>query len=129
MADNLTLRDGNGQPFTLRTKDLSGAGLHAYFSMVVTAIPTPVGTAQTVALSTTVDTTLVVPAGGTHAQLTVDSGAGDMRYWENGTSPSATAGWDVPSGNAAELTNLANVKMRSTSGAPNVQYACRRYDQ
>jgi hypothetical protein len=82
---------------------------------------------QTIALSTTADATLTIPAGATHALLTVDVGSGDMRYWENGASPSATTGFDVPAGSGAELTNLPNIRMRSTAGTPNVQVGYRKY--
>lgn len=59
----------------------------------------------------------------------VVSGSRGARYCENGTSPSTTAGLDILAGGGAELANLANVKIRSTSGSPNVQIAYRRYNQ
>lgn len=128
MADNITFRDGNGATFVLRAKQYANS-TYSYYVGVVTAIPTALSGSQTIALATGADATLTVPSNATHALMTVDGGQGDARYWENGTSPSSTAGWDIPAGSGAELTNLANVKIRSTSGTPSVQIGYRRYDQ
>lgn len=127
MSDNIQFKDGNGVAYTLRTKDLSGSGLQAFYSMVVTAVPTVLTGNQTIALSTSSDATFTVPSGATHALSTVDGGSGDARFWEDGSSPSTTAGLDIPSGSGAEFTNLANVKVRSTTGTPNLQASYRKY--
>lgn len=124
MADNITVTPGSGA--TMRTKELS-AGVHAQTVMVVTMLPTVVAGNQTLTVSTTPDTTLTVPTGATHALMTVDTGGGDIRYWEDGSSPSTSAGLLVPAGSAAELTNLSSVKMRSTTGTAAVNISYRKY--
>jgi hypothetical protein len=82
---------------------------------------------QTISVGTGADSTLTVPGGATHALLTVDTGGGNIRYWEDGSSPSTTAGLLVTAGGAAELTNLANVKMRATTGTVAVNVSYRKY--
>lgn len=81
---------------------------------------------QTLTVSTSV-ITLTVPGTATHAFITVE--AGDIRYWEDGSNPSATTGLYLPAGGSAELTNLANLKFIKASGQPdaaiNVSY--RKY--
>lgn len=127
MADNdLTVVAADGTTKTLRSKDV-GAGVQVQVVEVATMIPTPVVGSETIAVGTAVDAVLTVPVGATHALLTVDTGGGDVRYWEDGTSPSSAAGLLIPAGGVAELTNLANVKMRSTVGNVNVNVAYRKY--
>lgn len=127
MSDNVTFRDGNQQTFTLRTKDLGG-GVHAYYTMVVTAIPVVIAGNQSLSLGTGSDTTLTVPAGATHALGTIDSSqTGSARYWEDGSSPSATTGFEIPAGSGAELTNLANIKLRGSIAAVPFQVGYRKY--
>ena len=96
-------------------------------NVVVTMVPTILSGNQTISVTTASDSTLSVPTGATHALATVDTGGGDMRYWEDGSSPSTSAGLLVPAGGAAELTNLASVKMRSTTGTVAVNVSYRKY--
>ena len=124
MADNLGVTPGSGA--TMRTWELS-TGIHAQATGVITMKPTVLSGNQTLTLSTGSDTSLTVPTGATHALLTVDTGGGDARYWEDGSSPSASAGLLVPAGGAAELTTLASVKLRSTSGSVAVNVSYRKY--
>lgn len=124
MTDNLGVTPGTGA--TMRTKELS-AGIHAQVVGVLTMIPTIVSGNETLTIGTSSDTTMSVPAGATHALATIDTGGGDMRYWEDGSSPSATAGLLVPAGGAAELTNLASVKMRGSAAGVKVNVSYRKY--
>lgn len=124
MADDLAVTPGSGA--IMRTKQLA-SGSHAQVVMVVTCPPTAVAGNQTLSVTTAADTTLTVPAGATHALLTVDTGAGDIRYWEDGSSPSSTAGLLVPAGGVAELAIPATTKLRSTSGTTVIQVSYRKY--
>jgi hypothetical protein len=125
MTDNFQVTPGTG--ITLRTKDLSGKHLQVLFA--ASMIPTVVAGNQTLSVGTGSDTTLTVPSGATHALITVDSGGGNIRFWEDGTSPSTTNGLLISAGSAAELTNLSNIKMRATTGTVAVNISYRRYDQ
>lgn len=124
MADNITVSPGSGA--TIRTDEQSG--IHILFNYVATAPPTVMSGQQTLSVTTTADVTLTVPTNATHALMTVDTGGGDIRYWENNTSPSSTQGLLVTAGSAAELVNLSQVRMRSTSGTVAVNISYRRYD-
>jgi hypothetical protein len=124
MADNLGVSPGSGA--SLRTKELA-AGVHAQVVALLTMIPTILTGNQTLSVATGADTTLTVPTGATHALMTVDTGGGDIRYWEDGSSPSASAGLLVPAGGAAELTNLGNVKLRATTGTVAINVSYRKY--
>lgn len=126
MADDLTVTAGTGR--TVRAKEINGK-LIQYLG-AITAIPTPVTGNQTITtVGTASDTTLTVPSGATHALVCVNPGGGDIRFWEDGTSPSSTAGLLIQAGETAELTNLSGVKMRSTTGTVTINVAYRRYDQ
>ena len=118
MADDYT-RQGE----TFRAKELAGVKFPA--NHVVTMIPTILSGNQTASVTTA--SPLSVPAGATHALMTVDTGGGDIRYWEDGTTPTTSAGLLVPAGGAAELTNLASVKLISTSGTTVVNISYRKY--
>ena len=89
-------------------------------NMVITMIPTMLSGNLTYSVTTALPIT--VPGGATHALLTVDIGGGDIRYWEDGSTPTTSAGLLVPAGGAAELTNLSNVKFISTCWHDRRQY-------
>ena len=125
MADNLTV----GGNRVVRADDIgSGVERLLQFLGAVTATPTVLTGQQTLSVATGADTSLTVPTNATHALVTVDKGGGDIRYWENGVSPSTTAGLLIQAGDAAELTNLAGIRMRSTTGTVAVNVSYRRYD-
>jgi hypothetical protein len=93
---------------------------------VLTQIPI-VTNKETISVGTGSDSTLAPTGGATHGLMTVDPGGGGIRYWEDGASPSSTVGLYVAPGGAAELTNLANVRMRSTTGTVAVNISYRKY--
>jgi len=125
MADDVAITPGTGAA-KMRAKELS-SNIFAQVVAVLTTPPTVLTGNQTISLATGSDTSLTVPTGATHALMTVDTGGGDIRYWEDGTSPSTSAGLLVPAGGAAELTNLASVKMRATTGTVAVNISYRKY--
>ena len=125
MADDVAVTAGAG-PVKMRAKELA-SNIFAQVVAVLTTPPTVLAGNQTLSVVTGSDSTLTVPTGATHALMTVDTGGGDIRYWEDGSSPSTTAGLLVPAGGAAELTNLANVKMRATTGTAAVNVSYRKY--
>ena len=78
------------------------------------APPTLLGN-QTLSVSTAA-VSLTVPVGATYALLTVEGG--DVRYWENGTAPTSTAGLLAVNGNAVVLEgNLSTHKFILASGS------------
>jgi hypothetical protein len=125
MADDLGVTAGSGR--TVRAKEINGK-LIQYLG-ALTAIPTPVTGNQALSVGTGSDTTLTVPSGATHALVCVNPGGGDIRFWEDGSSPSTTAGLLIQAGETAELTNLSNIKMRASSSTVTIHVAYRRYDQ
>lgn len=126
MADNYAFTPGAGA--SARSKNPTGT-LHIPVVYVSTTPATIVTGNQTISVGTAADSSLTVPAGATHALITVDAGGGDLRYWEDGSSPSTTQGLLVQAGGAAELTNLSLVRMRATTGTAAVNVSYRRYDQ
>jgi hypothetical protein len=98
-----------------------------FAAAVASKVPTVLTGNQTLSVGTGSDTNLTVPSGATHALMTVDTGGGNIRFWEDGSSPSATAGLLVEAGNAVEFTNLANLKMRATTGTVAVKVSYRKY--
>ncbi len=128
MADDYTFKDAAGTSRTARADEINSKLIP--FIGVITAIPTPVAGNQTITtVGTGSDTTLTVPSGATHALIGVNTGGGDVRFWEDGSSPSSTAGLLIQAGETAEVTNIANIKLRSTTGTVTIQVAYRRYDQ
>ena len=109
MADDY-IRQGE----TFRAPEFASKKIPA--NMVITMIPTIVSGNLT--YSVTTSSPITVPSGATHALLTVDIGGGDIRYWEDGSTPTTSAGLLVPAGGAAELTNLSNVRLISTPARP-----------
>ena len=122
MADNYSRQNE-----TFRAPEINSKKFPANF--VVTMIPTIVSGNQTLSVVTGSNTTLTVPSNATHALVTVDTGGGDIRYWEDGSSPSSGTGLLITAGGAAELTNLSGIRMRSTTGTVAVNVSYRRYDQ
>ena len=118
MADDYT-RQGE----TFRAPELATKKFPA--NMVVTMAPIILTGNQSAAITTA--SGLTVPSGATHALMTVDTGGGDIRYWEDGSTPTTASGLLVPAGGAAELTNLANVKVVSTSGTAPINVSYRKY--
>ena len=118
MADDY-IRQGE----TFRAPELASKKIPA--NMVITMIPTIVSGNLT--YSVTTSSPITVPSGATHALLTVDIGGGDIRYWEDGSTPTTSAGLLVPAGGAAELTNLSNVRLISTAGTTAVNISFRKY--
>ena len=80
-----------GAGATIATLTL-GDGTKAQLSAVATMQPVILSGNQTLSVATGSNTTLTVPSGATHALMTVDTGGGDIRYWEDGSSPSSSAG-------------------------------------
>jgi hypothetical protein len=127
MADNLNVTEGSGR--RVRALELpGGAGgtVLVQYVGLVTAVPTVVGVDT---MDVTGSTTLTVPSGATHALACVDVGGGDIRFWEDGSVPSATEGLLIQAGETAELTNLSDITMFPSAGTVTVNISYRRYDQ
>lgn len=115
-----------GSGATARSQNPSGT-LHIPYVFVSTAIHTVVGSHLTQALTTASASLTSPPAGSTHALIQADGVT--VRWTEDGTTPTATVGFKLADGNAAEVVNLANIKVRAESGTGNLQVTYRRYDQ
>jgi hypothetical protein len=121
-----------GADKTSRARDLgthatSGKPFRMPMVEIDTAIPDVIGF-QNAAVTTAVALPSI-PAGATHALLVVDTGGGNLRFREDATNPTTSVGLLVQAGNAVELTNLADVRIISTTGTTNVNISYRRYDR
>lgn len=123
MADNYGFTPGTGA--SARSRNPSGT-LHIPMVDVETAVPTVLSGFQTISVTTA--QALTVPTGATHALMTVDTGSGNIRFREDGTNPTTSAGLLVQAGAAVEWTNLANIRIISTSGTTVVNVSYRKYD-
>lgn len=126
MADNYTFKDAAGNTKTARALE-SAAGSLLPSVLASTAVPDAVGFQN--AAVTTVVALPSIPSNATHALMTVDVGGGDIRFREDASNPTTAVGLLVQAGNAVEFTNLADVRVVSTSGTTNVNISYRRYDQ
>lgn len=96
---------------------------------VVAKIPVVLGR-ETRTVSTGSVALASIPAGATHALITVEDA--DVRYWEDGatTAPTGTAGLLFISGSTDEFTNLATLRFirKSTATQDGVlQVSYRKY--
>jgi hypothetical protein len=120
----VTLRDATGGARTMAAEQLPGA-THL-IQHVATALRTIIG--YGFAAVTTVVGLPNIPAGATHAYLTVETGGGDLRWRSDGGTPIATptlatnSGLRAPAGSAVEiaLVDLTQVKLVAVSGTATV---------
>lgn len=100
MADNeLTVVRADGATRTLRDRDISG--IHAQMVDVAPWRPTVVSTGSYANAVTTGVVTPTVPSGATHCLVSVDGG--DLRFVEDGTTPTSSNGIILKDGTIAEL--------------------------
>jgi hypothetical protein len=124
MADNLTVDNGSLSDYTVRSRD-TGSSIQAQKTDVAPWFPTIVAGNQSLTISTG-STALTVPSTATHALISVDGG--DVRFWEDGTAPTASAGIYLASGFVGELPVSANFKLiRTGSVDASVQVSYRKY--
>lgn len=120
-----------------RARDLgtdAGKPLKMPMAEVAQAIPTVSG--YGFAAVTTAVALPNIPAGATHALVSVESGGGDLRYRQDGTNPAATAstnancGPRVAAGFAVALAgNLSNVRVIAVTGTATICVEYTRFDQ
>lgn len=123
MADNFTITTRDGD-LDVRTREVS-AGLHVPKQDVAPFMPTVVSGAQyNLTVSTSV-VTLTVPPGATHALVTVETN--DVRFTEDGSSPSATNGLYLPAGFLGELALPAALKFIRVSADAKINVSYRKY--
>lgn len=93
---------------------------------VYPAVPIPTGKEVMTVSSTSVQLSSI-PSNSSHALITVEGG--DVRFWEDGSTPTATQGILMISGNAYEFTNLSALRfIKATDQADaTLQVAYRRY--
>lgn len=153
MADNLPVTPGSGA--TVATDDVGGihyqitkqafgaldsatlvsaanglpVNIISSNSGVYATSPVPVSPGQyaLAVTSTSGSTTLTVPGTATFALITVDLGAGDVRWTRDGTTPTATIGHLLQAGDTFEFDNLGAIKMFATSSGTTVQVSYHHY--
>jgi hypothetical protein len=119
-----------------RSRDLgldAGKPLNMPMVEVATAVPTISG--YGFAAVTTAVGLPGVPAGATHALISVEPGGGDLRYRQDSTNPAATAsttanaGPRVAAGFAVLIAgNLGAVRVVSTAGTATICIEYTRFD-
>lgn len=95
-------------------------------------VPTLLGV-ETLTISSTAVGLADIPAGATHALVTLEGG--DVRFWEDGTTPTAVGDFSTDTGllfitgNSAELTNLSTLLFIKASGEADarLQVSYRKY--
>src|SRR5262245_28359635 len=135
MAANYGFATGPNEKARARDLGLDG-GLPLKMPMVEAATAIPTISGYGFASVTTAVALPNIPAGATHALLTISTGGGDLRYRQDGTNPAATpstnanAGLLVTAGGAVLFAgNLSNVRIVATTGTATVTVEYARYDQ
>jgi hypothetical protein len=129
MADNaLTVVAADSTTKTLRSRDI-GSGIQAQKVDVGPWTPAVVAGAQySLDVTTSAVVTLSVPAGATHALVTVEDN--DVRFTEDGSSPTTGAaglGLWLPSGFIGELVLPNPLKFIAISATAELNVTYRRY--
>ena len=122
MADNLTTQSNGALPgsSTLRTRDV-GSSVHAAKSDVGPWVPTKITGGQYALSITTTASALTVPSGATHALISVDTGAGNIRWKNDGGTATTTSGHLLQAGDAMEADNISALSLASTTGTVVIQ--------
>jgi hypothetical protein len=100
---------------------------------VATSIPTVVSCQQVTAPTTagslaSICSGSALPTGATHALVRAETGnTAAIRWWDDGTSPTTSAGMELAAGDMVELVNLASVKLIAT-GTQKLNISFRKYD-
>jgi hypothetical protein len=128
VADNLTTQSNGALPGAqaLRTRDV-GSSVQAAKSDVAPWVPTKVTGGQYALSVTTTPSALTVPSGATHALISVDTGAGNIRWKNDGGTASTTAGHLLQAGDAMEADNRSSVSLASTTGTVVIQVSYHKY--
>ena len=128
MADNLTTQSNGALPGSqaLRTRDV-GSSIQAAKSDVAPWVPTPISGGQYALSITTTASALTVPSGATHAFISVDTGAGNIRWKRDGGTASTSSGHLLQAGDAMEIDNLSAVSLASTTGTVVIQVSYHKY--
>jgi hypothetical protein len=127
VADNLTTQSNGALPGsqTLRTRDV-GSSIQAAKSDVAPWIPTPVTGGQ-YALSVSTVVGLTVPSTATHALISVNTGAGDIRWKRDGGTATTSSGHLLQAGDAMEIDNLSALSLCATTGTVVIQVSYHKY--
>jgi hypothetical protein len=129
MADNaLTVVDASSTTQTLRSRDV-GSGVQSQKVDVGPWMPTVVSGAQySLDVTTGAVVTLTVPAGATHALLTVEDN--DVRFTEDSSSPTTGAtgsGMLLTAGFIGELALPNALKFIAVSATAELNVTYRKY--
>jgi hypothetical protein len=104
-----------------------GSSNHAAKSDVAPWIPTKITPAQYALSITTTASALTVPSGATHALISVDTGAGNIRWKNDGGTSTTTSGHLLQAGDAAELDNISSLSLAATTGTVVIQVSYQKY--
>jgi hypothetical protein len=128
MADNLTTQSNGALPGSqaLRTRDV-GSAVQAAKSDVAPWVPTKIAGGQYALSITTTASALTVPSGATHALISVDTGAGNIRWKNDSGTASTSSGHLLQAGDAMEIDNLSAVSLASTTGTVVIQVSYAKY--
>jgi hypothetical protein len=110
----------------LRTRDV-GSSVHAAKSDVAPWIPTKVTGGQYALSITTTASALTVPSTATHALISVDTGAGNIRWKNDGGTATTTSGHLLQAGDAMEIDNISALSLASTTGTVVIQVSYSKY--
>lgn len=126
----ITLFDSGGVARTFVTY-LNADGNYSMVTAAATTPPTILLSSHTLSVSSAVLLSTItsgIPAGATHALLSVPPGGGNIYFTEDGTTPVAgSLGVCIPAGATFELTNLSAVRLVADSGTIVVYPSFRRY--
>jgi hypothetical protein len=127
LADNLTTQSNGALPGSqaLRTRDV-GSSVQAAKSDVAPWVPTKVTGGQ-YALSVSTVVGLAVPSTATHALISVDTGAGNIRWKNDGGTATASSGHLLQAGDAMEADNLSAMSLCATTGTVVLQISYHKY--
>lgn len=132
MADNVQFTNtGTGavpNATVVRGRQVSGSGAIIQWADVAPAVLTAVtGGQYALSVGPSSPTTLTVPAGATHAWVSVDIGASTVRWTRDGQAPSTSVGHQLAAGDSMEIDNLSNFRAISTSGTSTIQVSYHKY--
>lgn len=129
-ADNYTFVDADGAKRTARAQSFGNQVFNG--GVVVGARYTVLGfgsATQTGATAKSIGATgITVPAGATHALVSIDGAAARMR--DDNTDPTTTAGLYVPDGSVMELcmADFTDVAFIAVTGTISINISWRKYD-
>lgn len=126
------LRAADGSTVSHARETLAGAS--HLIQHVATAMPTVVSCQQITATGTSATlaalcSSAVLPSGATHALVRADSAnTAVIRFWDDGTTPTAAIGIEMAAGDVFEWAALGNIKLITVTGSQKLNISFRKFD-